>query len=121
MERVQRSLRRYAWAGIIGLSIAGLQVGCVSTPDHSSGVPVFEVDSSWPKVPSKWKLGDASSVDIDANDNVFVLHRPRTLKPDQAGMAAPPVLVFDREVALVALTLQLFQHALRVALARAPR
>jgi hypothetical protein len=58
-------------------------------------IPVFEVDRAWPKVPSKWKLGDASSVAIDAQDNVWVLHRPRTLKPEQASMAAPPVIVFD--------------------------
>jgi DNA-binding beta-propeller fold protein YncE len=69
--------------------------GCASIPDNSSGVPVFEVDPSWPAVPAKWKLGDPSSIGVDAQDNVYVLHRPRTLKPDQAAMAAPPVLVFD--------------------------
>ena len=44
---------------------------------------------------AKWKLGDPSSIAIDAQDNVWVLHRPRTLKPEQAAMAAPPVIVFD--------------------------
>lgn len=59
-------------------------------------VPVFEVDRGWPKVPAKWKLGDASSFAIDAQDNVWLLHRPRTLlKPEEAAMAAPPVIVFD--------------------------
>src|SRR5262249_50247299 len=58
-------------------------------------LPMFEVDRAWPKVPSQWKLGDASSIAIDAKDNVWVLHRPRTLKPEQAPMAAPPVIVFD--------------------------
>jgi NHL repeat len=58
-------------------------------------LPTFEVDRSWPKVPTKWKLGDASSFAIDAQDKVWLLHRPRTLKPDQAAMAAPPVMVFD--------------------------
>lgn len=58
-------------------------------------VPLFEVDSNWPKIPAQWKLGDASSIAIDAQDNVWVLHRPRTLKPEQAPMAAPPVIVFD--------------------------
>ena len=32
---------------------------------------------------------------IDAKDNVWVLHRPRTLKPGDAAKAAPPVIVFD--------------------------
>jgi len=58
-------------------------------------LPVFEVDHSWPKVPAQWKMGDPSSVAIDAEDHVWVLQRPRTLKPEQAAMAAPPVMVFD--------------------------
>jgi hypothetical protein len=56
---------------------------------------MFEVDPSWPKVPAKWKLGDVSSIAIDAQGNGWVLHRPRTLKPDQTAMAAPPIIVFD--------------------------
>jgi hypothetical protein len=58
-------------------------------------VPTFAVEASWPKVPPQWKLGDASSIAIDAQDNVYVLHRPRTLKPEDAAKAAPPVMVFD--------------------------
>ena len=59
-------------------------------------LPTFEVDRAWPRVPAKWKVGDASSVAIDARDNVWLLHRPRTLKPEEAALAAPPVMVFDR-------------------------
>jgi DNA-binding beta-propeller fold protein YncE len=59
------------------------------------GLPMFEVDRTWPKVPAKWKTGDPSSFTVDAQDNVWLLHRPRTLKPDVAAMAAPPVMVFD--------------------------
>ena len=62
---------------------------------QSRNLPIFEVDHAWPKVPAKWKLGDASSIAIDAQDNIWVLHRPRTLKTEQALMAAPPVIVFD--------------------------
>ncbi len=58
-------------------------------------LPVFAVDATWPQVPAKWKLGDASSIAVDAQDNVYVLHRPRTLKAADAAMAAPPVMVFD--------------------------
>jgi hypothetical protein len=58
-------------------------------------VPTFEVDPGWPKVPTKWKLGDQSSFAVDARDNIWLLHRPRTLPPEQAAMAAPPVMVFD--------------------------
>lgn len=59
------------------------------------GLPTFEVDRTWPKVPAKWKVGDASAFAVDGQDNVWLLHRPRTLKPDDAKMAAPPVVVFD--------------------------
>jgi len=75
-----------------------LVTGCTAPPSDTADsrgaqVPVFEVDPSWPKVPDKWRLGDASSIGIDAQDNVYVLHRPRTLKPGQP--AAPAILVFD--------------------------
>ena len=64
-------------------------------PAATRALPVFELGASWPSVPAQWKLGGPSSIAIDASDNVWVLHRPRTLKPDQAGAAAPPVIVFD--------------------------
>ncbi len=62
---------------------------------QTRSLPTFEVDRAWPKVPPQWKLGDPSSMAIDAKDNVWVLHRPRTLKPADAAKAAPPVIVFD--------------------------
>src|SRR5437899_4917652 len=70
-------------------------IATVSAQSQGRSVPTFEVDRTWPRVPSQWKLGDASSFAIDAKDNVWLLHRPRTLKPEQAKMAAPPVIVFD--------------------------
>jgi len=77
------------FAGIL----ASNRLGMVQGQSQGPSLPVFEVDHAWPKVPAKWKLGDASSIAIDAQDNIWVLHRPRTLKPEQA--AAPPVIVFD--------------------------
>jgi hypothetical protein len=62
---------------------------------QSVNLPRFEVDATWPKVPPQLKLGDASSFAIDGRDNVWLLHRPRTLKPQDADKAAPPVVVFD--------------------------
>jgi len=58
-------------------------------------LPQLEVDRSLPKVPAQWKLGDALSVAIVAKDNIWELHRLRTLKTERAAMAAPPVIVFD--------------------------
>ena len=82
----------------IGLVVIGVAWLLGSSPIAQSqparNVPAFEVDASWPQVPEKWKLGDPSSFAIDAQDNVWLLHRPRTLAPEQAGLAAPPVMVF---------------------------
>jgi len=77
------------------LNLAVLAAALSTIAQAQEGVPMFHVDPSWPRVPEKWKLGDASSIAIDAQDRVWVLHRPRTLSHDQAGMAAPPVMVFD--------------------------
>jgi hypothetical protein len=71
------------------------QAGAQTAPAPARSAPVFEVDPTWPKVPLQLKLGDASSFAIDAQDNIWLLHRPRTRKGDDAEQAAPPVVVFD--------------------------
>ena len=97
-------LKRVSWAVLIALAVvtaveqkwfssAAFQAKAAEPQTRS--LPTFEVDHAWPQVPAKWKIGDASSMAIDAQDNVWVLHRPRTLKPEQAAMAAPAVIVFD--------------------------
>ena len=89
-----------ALALIVGAGwLSGLPAQAQRTPARS--VPTFEVDRTWPKVPEKWKLGDPSSFAVDAQDNVWLLHRPRTLPPEQAAMAAPPVMVFAPSGAFV--------------------
>jgi hypothetical protein len=58
-------------------------------------LPVFEMEKDWPKVPPQWKVGDVSSFTTDAAGNIWMLHRPRTLKGEDLKKAAPPVMVFD--------------------------
>jgi hypothetical protein len=82
-------------AGAAATWLFGREAAAQTVQAQAVSVPMFAVDSSWPKVPGKWKLGDVSSIAIDAQGNAWVLHRPRTLKGDQAAMAAPPILVFD--------------------------
>src|SRR5437867_2308794 len=82
-------------ASVTGMLLILWFFGAQALQAQSRSVPTFEVDRSWPKVPPQWKLGDASSAAIDAKDNVWVLHRPRTLKPEDKSKAAPPVVVFD--------------------------
>ena len=83
-----------SWVILIALAAAAAVAFSAQAAEPRS-LPTFEVDHAWPKVPPQWKLGDESSMAIDAKDNVWVLHRPRTLKPADAAKAAPPVIVFD--------------------------
>jgi DNA-binding beta-propeller fold protein YncE len=80
---------------VIVLAAAAGVAAVEAVQTRGRSLPTFEVDRTWPKVPPQWKLGDASSIAIDAKDNVWILHRPRTLKPEDAAKAAPPVVVFD--------------------------
>jgi uncharacterized protein GlcG (DUF336 family) len=84
------------------LAVVGSQASPLSRPTVAAqsipaprSLPTFEIDRTWPKLPPKWRVGDASSFAIDARDNVWLLHRPRTLKPEESAMAAPPVMTFD--------------------------
>jgi DNA-binding beta-propeller fold protein YncE len=92
---------RAVLAGAIVIAAADMKgvsravLNAQAAPARIRSLPMFDVDRAWPKVPAKWRLGDASSFAVDAKDNVWLLHRPRTLKPGEAAMAAPPVMVFD--------------------------
>ena len=57
-------------------------------------VPVFEVDTTWPPpLPNGWVLGNVSKIAVDSHDNVWLIHRPRTVPGDKT--AAPPVVELD--------------------------
>jgi hypothetical protein len=63
---------------------------------QTRSLPTFEVEKGWPKVPAGMKVGDVSSFTADAQDNIYLIHRPRVLKGDDLKNAAPPVMVFDQ-------------------------
>src|SRR3984893_15128672 len=56
-------------------------------------VPKFEVDPAWPKIPNGWTLGQVASAAADDQDRIWILHRPRVVRPDQK--TGPPVMEFD--------------------------
>src|SRR6478736_7237420 len=87
-------MKKTKWSFLI-VTLAALSAMLFANGAVAQSVPVFEVDPTWPRVPEKWKLGDPSSIAIDAQDNVWVLHRPRTLKGEDTAKAAPPIVVFD--------------------------
>jgi hypothetical protein len=79
---------------IVVLSVcAGHEVLAQSSPHP----PEYKVDPTWPTIPNDWVLGEVTSVSVDRNDNVWVLHVPQSIPADQRAKAAPPVLEFDSE------------------------
>ena len=73
--------------------------------DTSVRPPEYAVDPFWPKpLPNHWIIGAVAGVAVDAQDHVWITHRPSTLQPNElraAWKAAPPVLEFDRDGTLV--------------------
>jgi len=75
--------------------------------------PMFEVDPLWPKpLPNGWLMGMTIGVGVDAEDHVWIVHRPDTLSANETAAvqdpkvasccaAAPPVLQFDAEGTLI--------------------
>jgi hypothetical protein len=55
--------------------------------------PTFEADPSFPKLPDNWILGNVAGVAVDRHDNVWLIHRPRTVAAGKT--PAPAVLEFD--------------------------
>src|SRR5688500_13919864 len=71
-----------------------------ATQQHANMAPSYEVDAAWPKpLPNRWLLGAVAGVAVDANDHVWIVHRPATLQPNETRSiwrAAPPVVEFDQ-------------------------
>jgi hypothetical protein len=70
-------------------------------------VPRFEVDPTFPKpLPNGWYQGMSIGVGVDANDHIWIVHRPDTVNANEAAAdaktgdccsKAPPILEFDQQ------------------------
>ncbi|HXD19757.1 MAG TPA: hypothetical protein VN654_22235 [Vicinamibacterales bacterium] len=95
---MQRTLLRCAYAGLVLAALAGLLgPSGAARAQGQSGMPVFQLDPGWPKLPNNWVVGIVSAVTVDSRDHVWILHRPRTVAADLKERAAPPVLEFDAD------------------------
>ena len=84
-------------------ALAVLLAGAIG---FAAQLPKFEPDPSWPKpLPNNWMLGQVSGTSVDSHDNVWVIHRPRTLDEHdrylESGkgdccVPAPAVIEFDQ-------------------------
>src|SRR5712671_6467387 len=93
--------KRAIWVGVIVIAaivcviIATRRtVAAAARATSTREVPKFEVDPSWPKIPNGWTLGQVSSAASDDQNNIWILHRPRTVKPGVK--TGPPVMEFDQ-------------------------
>jgi DNA-binding beta-propeller fold protein YncE len=108
--------------GLLILAAAALAQAtlCHSQPIRSVSIPIlageasepqaprFEVDPLWPKpLPNHWVIGSAVGVAVDAQNHIWIVHRPGTLERMETYAAqnppasdccapAPPVLEFDQ-------------------------
>jgi DNA-binding beta-propeller fold protein YncE len=93
----------------IGLGVSVRQDTAMAQPSLVE-VPIFEVDPLWPKpLPNEWLLGMTIGVSVDAQDNVWIVHRgSSTLNNNEKGAelnppiaaccrSAPPVLAFNQD------------------------
>lgn len=86
-----------SWPGACAAVMLAFPMG-VAYETHAQSdprPPEFEVDPSWPTIPNDWVLGEVTSVSVDRNDDVWVLHVPQSIPADRRANAAPPVLQFD--------------------------
>jgi DNA-binding beta-propeller fold protein YncE len=93
-------------APTVGALAGSLSAGPVMTSEQTTDrAPIYEVDPQWPKpLPNRWILGAVVGVAVDQRQHVWITHRPSTLQPNETRSvwrAAPPVLEFDKDGALV--------------------
>jgi DNA-binding beta-propeller fold protein YncE len=99
-------MQRILLAIIVALCAAGT-ADAAPQGKNSTSVPRFVVDPFWPRdLPDNLLLGQVAGIAVDNNDNVWILHRPKTLVDDEKGAQktppetrccrpAPPVLQFS--------------------------
>jgi len=102
-------------ATVVGLGPRGVGTTAAAQASQTPAreLPTFQVDPSWPKkLPNNWVMGPVSGVNVDAQDHVWVITRPREVKSEwvvgpgtangsdlqvNPSWKAPSVIEFDGE------------------------
>lgn len=108
----QRPLTRLAFAAaVLAVGVAHLareRAVLAQVRTATADAPLFQADPWWPKqLPNHWIVGAIVGLDVDAKDNIWVIHRPSvltdlekaaTFNPPRAEccVPAPQVLQFDQ-------------------------
>jgi NHL repeat len=89
-------MNRYISTSVFAISVALAAFSSFAGQSPANiRVPTFRPDPSWPAIPNNWVFGEVSSVAVDSQDHVWILHRPATVPEAQRANAAPPVVEFD--------------------------
>ena len=63
-----------------------------ASPIDGSPMPRFAVDTSWPKIPEGYLLGQVSGVSVDSQGDIWIVNRPRSLHAMDLGVTrSPPI------------------------------
>src|SRR5438093_11086830 len=91
----------------LGLGQSMLEKRAVAQGAAKISIPRFEVDPTFPKpMPNHWYQGMSIGVGVDANDHVWIVHRPDSVNANEAAedaktgtccSKAPPILEFDQQ------------------------
>ncbi|MCX9146558.1 peptidyl-alpha-hydroxyglycine alpha-amidating lyase family protein [Erythrobacter sp. WG] len=97
-------LSRYAPTAIAVLALLAV-AACDISPSPREEVPTLPVDAGWPAIPAGAKFGEVSAVDVDAQGNIWVLHRAGRVWEEpfpDTPIAEPTVFKFSPEGKLIA-------------------
>jgi DNA-binding beta-propeller fold protein YncE len=93
MVEKRRCLRFVLVAVLVGAGMSAGMVRRSALAQSATRYPTFEVDTAWPVLPDGMVFGNVSKVVIDTHQNVWIIHRPRTVPAGQK--AAPAVVELD--------------------------
>ena len=103
MPRQIVKMRRFALVAIIAtLVIASLGREPSAQAPAGRHLPVLAVDPYWPQLPEDWILGVGAGLATDADDHVWIIHRPGMVTEKKVCCKpAPVVMEFDPSGKLV--------------------
>jgi DNA-binding beta-propeller fold protein YncE len=63
------------------VTLAGVAIDRTPVEAQNKQAPMFEVDPWWPQpLPNHWVTGSTIGLSVDAQDNVWTIHRPNTVE-----------------------------------------
>ena len=115
---IRARIRIIIWSAalIAGITVMLQRPPAPTVAAQGKQAPIFEVDPFWPKpLPNHWVTGSTIGLSVDAQDNVWTIHRPGSVEDNlkaadikvgdrpigECCKVAPPVLVYDQAGKLI--------------------